>query len=101
MKIPSVTMTLSLDSVRSEIDEYYTAMIEEFPRQNAADNMAALAAYTARMSYIRTISVRNPDKTMQNLRTKEVDPFITECDRQFKVWSRIVSVSEIEYATSR
>lgn len=92
---------LSLDSIREELDEYYVLM-RAFRQNDPADNLVFISGFTARASQIRSNIVRmTEDRRIQNFRTKELDPFLTECDRQFKVWSRLISAIQLEWETSR
>jgi len=98
---PRSVGSLDLDSLRGEIDEYYVAM-RGFRENDPADNLVFISGFTARASQIRSNIVRvTEDRYIQNFRTKELDPFLTECDRQFKVWSRLISAFQLEWETSR
>ena len=84
-----------IESWRQEIDGYYDQMMS-FNSEDPGEIFTCIAAMTARASYIRTQIVRTENRFNQNFRTKELDPFITECDRQFKVWSRAFTVWQVE-----
>ena len=49
------------------------------------------------MNFIRTKIVRTENKRYSSFRTKEIEPFITECQFQFKVYSRMHSVTSLEW----
>ncbi len=89
-----------LEDFRAELDDYYQKLLE-FNELEATDILATLSALTARASFIRTHIIRQEDKMLQNFRTKELDPFISECDRQFKIWSRLISANQFEWEMSR
>lgn len=98
---PKPAPSLDVEGLRKEIDAYFVDM-RNFNSNNPADNLVFLSGYTARASQIRTYVVRmTEDRYMQNFRTKEIDPFLTECDRQFKIWSRLISANQLEWETSR
>jgi hypothetical protein len=87
----------NIESIREELDEFYDVM-NSFPTFESSEIFQTIAAFTARASYIRSQIMRMPEnRMMTNFRTKELDPFIEECDRQFKVWSRAWSVISQEW----
>lgn len=104
MRIAIINDSPTLEKLRSEMDEYFNLM-EEFPISDPRENLTRLSAFTARMSHVRALiirgSVSGSDKETANFRTKELDPFISECDRQFKIWSRLISVAQLDYEISR
>ena len=95
---------LDLQKLRSEMDGYFE-MMQDFQMSDPRENLSRLSAFTARMSYVRTRIIRGEadggSKEAANFRTKELDPFISECDRQFKIWSRLVTVAQLDYELSR
>lgn len=82
-------------SLQGELDTYYARM-RDFPQQDVTDVFMALAACTARASEVRGYLSRQSSKRIDSFRTRELDPFIDECDRQFKIWSRMQSVRQLE-----
>ncbi len=91
---------LDLDALRLEINEYYEAM-RSFENLDPIDILSRLSAFTSRASQVRFNLIKAESKQIQNFRTKELDPFIGECDRQFKVWSRLLSAYQLEWETSK
>jgi len=89
-----------LDGWRTEIDGYFEIM-RDFPNLSPQDCLVALAAMSARVSEIRTQIVRLKTTRLEKFRTQEVDFFIAECDRQFKIWSRLISVAKFEHDVHR
>lgn len=75
--------------------------MREFARSDLAEILMQLAAFTAYGSELRGQIQRADTRRLQAFRTKELDPFIDECDRQFKVWSRVQSVRQMEWDTSK
>ncbi len=95
------TMTVNIELLRKEMDSYYEVM-QNFSTGDPRENLMQLSAFSSRMSHARTHIIRNGDgKVDANFRTKELDPFIAECDRQFKIWSRLITYSQHEYEMSR
>jgi hypothetical protein len=93
----SVRASQFLTDARTELDNYYREM-QDFDKIDPGQIFKRLAAMSARASFIRSKIVRRsqgPD--VNNFRTKEIDPFIAEVDRQFKVWSRYLSVVQIDW----
>lgn len=82
-------------ALQGELDAYYVQM-RGFQREDVTDIFMALAAFTARASEVRSHLSRQFSKRIDSFRTKELDPFIDECDRQFRVWSRMQSVRQME-----
>lgn len=80
----------------TELDGYFEQM-ENFREEEPDVIFADLSAWTARASHMRSIINRNESRTHQNFRIKQIDPFISECDRQFKVWSRVFSVQSMDF----
>lgn len=99
--VPQETRKLSevLREWREELDGYYSVM-KGFDSLNPDQVLRKLAAMSARFSEIRTQIVRRENVELKKFRTTEIDPFLGECDRQFKIWSRLISVSRMEYDMS-
>jgi hypothetical protein len=81
---------------REELDSFYGTM-QTFPSLRIDEILVTLSSFSARMNYIRTQIVRSENRMMGSFRTKEIDPFIEECDRQFKIFSRLMSLQSMEY----
>lgn len=97
----SVKANQFLVDARAELDGYYKEM-RDFDTIDPGEIFKKLAAMSARASFIRSKIVRrNQGPDVSNFRTKEIDPFISEVDRQFKVWSRYLSVVQIDWDMSR
>jgi hypothetical protein len=61
-----------------------------------------LSSFSARMSEIRSQIIRSAGgKAEESFRTKEVDPFLNECQFQFKIWSRLITYAQFDWETSR
>ncbi len=88
-----------LEGWRKELDSFYEVM-NHF-RENEETIFYDLSAMSARVSQIRSLVVRQENKALQVFRTQEVDPFLKECDRQFKIWSRVLTISQFEWETSK
>lgn len=86
--------------VQVELDGYYVEM-KQFLSMEPTEIYMKLAAWSARASEIRSRLVRQESRKAQAFRTREVDPFIDECDRQFKIYSRIQSCRQQEWDMQR
>lgn len=85
---------------REELDAFYTTM-QQFNSYDVSEILGHLSSFSARMSAIRTQIVRSESRMMNNFRTKEIDPFLEECDRQYKIWSRQLTVLQNEWEMTR
>lgn len=82
--------------IRTEIDGYYAEM-KTFGDFFPEDIFLKLSSWTARMSEVRGRLTRSNKPMASRIRIDEVDPFITECERQFKFHSRRQSVNEMDF----
>lgn len=55
-----------------------------------------LSAYSARSSFIRMLVISSNEEQAKRFRLDIVDPFIKECERQFKIWSRLITYKGLE-----
>lgn len=86
-----------IDEWRNELANYHATLVGLSRCGDTPDQIFLLiSSYTARASEIRSFLVDDDSRLSNAFRTKQIDPFIQECDRQFKVWSRIVSVQQTE-----
>jgi hypothetical protein len=86
--------------VRAEIDDYMILLrkLRSLPPEQV---FLELSGITARMAEIRMVCVRSESRRLAALRTREIDPLIEECDRQFRFHSRIQAVRSIEWDQTR
>ena len=94
------SVLLAISDWRDELDAYYAEM-KKFESMELDEILMKLAGFSSRFSYIRSLTVRSVRKEATAFRTTEIDPFITECDRQFKIWSRVLSVKMQDWAMER
>lgn len=85
---------------RKEVDSFYQEL-QGFDTLDPTDIFRRLSAMTARMNYIRSQIVRLENRQWGNFRTKEIEPFIAECDRQFKFWSRCFAAHTLDWEMSK
>jgi hypothetical protein len=91
---------IDLEDLRLELDSYFE-MMSDFRSYDTVNILMDISSMTARASYIRTKIVTCQERPVQNFRTKELDPFIYECDRQFKIWSRLITLRNMEFDQTR
>lgn len=84
---------------RDELDHYFLSM-QQFAQCEVDEIFMTLAGFSARASEIRSRLVRMQTRVSQSFRTQEIDPFLEECDRQFKLWSRVQAVREMDFKLS-
>jgi hypothetical protein len=91
------------ESLQEEIDGYYDIM-KSFSSEvmEPTDIFMYLSAWTARMSEIKGQLWRGNDNAdASQFRIREVEPFIQECERQFKYHSRRFSGMEFDAKLQR
>lgn len=83
-----------------EIDKMHERM-QDYPSMDVGEVLAHLAGVSARLSHIRTYLVRYPAGKASRFRTQIIDKTLEEVDRQFKAWSRVLSVRQMEWDISK
>lgn len=91
---------LTLEAVQSELTNFYQELVD-LKTRTPREILETLSTMTARSLQIRAQIMRAEDKALTNFRTKELDPFVEECDRQFKIWSRILTSDKLDWDMSR
>lgn len=81
------------DEIEEELDGIAAAM-RSFSAKMPDQIMREVAAYSARLTEMCVLLARveSHDRQYLRVRTQQVDRFITELDRQFKIASRLVEV---------
>lgn len=81
--------------LQEELDGYYRIMREfKTGKKSPSDIFLCLSGWTARMSEVKGQLFRENTTLASQLRIREVEPFIMECERQFKYHSRRFSGME-------
>lgn len=96
----TATEAALIHSCQQEFDSYYVAM-RQFSDLDVTEIFMAIAAFSARACEIRSNLGRNESRRAAAFRTREIDPFLEACEFQFKVWSRLQSVRQMEVDLSR
>lgn len=81
------------EQIECELDAI-AARIRSFHTMQPDTVMRMCAAYSARLTELEVLlhRVETKDRTYRQVRTMQVDRFLSELDRQFKVASRLVEV---------
>lgn len=98
-RYPAVTSGDAVMVWRDEIFGYFERM-HRFASKEQDEVFMDLAAFSARASEIRMRLMQIQSRAAQGFRTGEVDPFLSECDRQFRLWSRVFAVKELDVRLS-
>lgn len=81
---------------RAELGAYFAEM-QKFENMEPNEVFLRLSAFTARASEIRFQITQTESRRGQSFRTQAIDPFLDECDRQFRVHSRVAAMREFEW----
>ncbi len=89
-----------LAPVQVELDSYFRLLttLNSLP---STECFQALSAVSARASEIRSRLMAMDSRRSSTMRLRHVDPLLEEVDRQFKIHSRIQSVRQMEFDTSK
>lgn len=79
----------------SEIASYFNTM-KRLADMDPSDAFVHLAQFSARASEMRTQLGTHETKQEAAFRNRIIDPFLEECDRQFKIHSRIQAIREMD-----
>lgn len=85
----------AVEKLRQELDTYLEQM-QQFPTMMPDEIFRLLSGWTARATELRIQLNRSDNGRSNAFRTKEIDPFLEECERQFKFHSRIQASQEME-----
>jgi hypothetical protein len=79
--------------IEDELDAI-AAVVRSFHRHQPDMVMRMCAAYSARLTELEVLlhRIETIDRTYRQIRTMQVDRFLQELDRQFKVASRLIEV---------
>lgn len=82
---------------RPELIGYLKEMFTFHEMEDSRDVLKLLSAYSARASLMRNLAVRSSINEIIRFRIDEIDPFLTEVERQFKIYSRLISANQFEF----
>lgn len=85
-----------LESWRKEISGYYQIM-KDMIDMDPTSVFQQLSQFSARASEMRSlIPALRESREQSSFRIRIIDPFIEECDRQFKIHSRLQAIREMD-----
>ena len=82
--------------LRPELVGYLKEMHTFKDNPDLQEVLRRLSGFSARASWMRNVVVRSPINEIVRFRIDEIDPFLNEVDRQFKIYSRILSSNQFE-----
>ena len=85
---------------RKELLDYIKEMADFSSHGDLGRILTQISSMTARASWMRQQVVVEPAQVFKRFRLDEVDPFLKEADRQFKVWSRMITIHSQEWQQS-
>lgn len=91
----NATRTKVLDGYRSELAEYREAMARYY-QVDLDQVLGTISAHHARVAQIRSDLQYMAGGEANTLRTRQVDPFLSELEFQFKITSRRIAGLEAE-----
>lgn len=86
-----------IETWRPEILGYLKEMRDFYQEEDCRLVLRTLSAYSARASYMRNFASRSGNEKINRFRIDELDPFLMEVDRQFKIYSRLISANQFEF----
>ena len=86
---------------RPEILSYLQEMYNFHKIPDSREVLRTLSAYSARASLMRNLAVRSSANDINRFRIDELDPFLVEVERQFKIYSRLISADQFEWDTTK
>lgn len=81
---------------RPEILGYLKKMYTFKDEVDAREILRTLSAFSARASWMRNLAIRSSQNEIIRFRLDELDPFLDEVERQFKIYSRLISANQFE-----
>ena len=85
-----------LKNWRPELIDYLKEMYEFRNNPDIGEILMMLGQMSARASLMRNLCMRSSNNDIIRFRLDEIDPFINEVDRQYKIYSRLLSANQFE-----
>lgn len=105
--LPTTDDAARITTLRAELDRYvaelrdFSGYLKHGAGLEPDEVLLRLSSFHARASEIRQHITRNETRRANGFRTKELDPFLEACEFQFKVWSRLLSVRQLDWDMAR
>lgn len=87
--------TFGMEEYRDENEEIQKGICD------LGDILRAIAGFRARAQYLRAFISDSRDSRFTRLKVELIDPFLEELTEQFKIWSRVIAVQELDWNISR
>jgi hypothetical protein len=88
-----------IERLREELDQYLERM-QVLGNLELDEIFLCLSAFTARATELKIQLSRSDTARATAFRNREIEPFLTECDRQFKYYSRMQTTRELDFKIS-
>lgn len=79
----------------------YVDQMRNFKKLDSQDVFLKLSEFSATATYFRSTICKREDRKKAAFRTHDIEPFIAEVERQFKIWSRLVSSQNLDWEMTR
>lgn len=83
-------------AVREEVDGYLVTL-RTLNSRTPDEVFALISGISARLVELRVISHRSESRRLAALRSHEIDPLLEQCDRAFRLHSRIQATRQMEW----
>ena len=85
----------TVELLRNELDEYWKR-VKRFATLAPSDVLLEVSAMVARAGEVRGLLIRSDNRAANAFRTRELDPFIDQCELQFRIHSRLLASHELD-----
>lgn len=85
--------------IQNEIDGYMEQM-QGFQQMEPSEVFLCLSAWSARATELKIQLSRSDGQVSRRLLSNEIDPFLQECERQFRFHSRFHATRDMEFRLS-
>lgn len=94
------TIDEQIENARETLIDYVDQM-RNFKKLDSQDVFLKLSEFSATATYFRSTICKREDRKKAAFRTHDIEPFIAEVERQFKIWSRLVSSQNLDWEMTR
>ena len=94
------TIDEQIENAREILIDYVDQM-RNFKKLDSQDVFLKLSEFSATATYFRSTICKREDRKKAAFRTHDIEPFIAEVERQFKIWSRLVSSQNLDWEMTR
>jgi hypothetical protein len=88
-----------LKKIQDEIDSYMEEM-QKFQQMEPSEVFLSLSAWSARATELKIQLSRTEGQKSRKLLVNEIEPFLSECERQFRYHSRFHATRDMEFRLS-